>query len=171
MPDQWAHPGHIDNHRLTLRGCLQHCGYPDAGLVTLGDREALPQGRKKTGDLFPFCSSHFIPLNNLTEPAGAVDSASGQSHPQAVAWGLWGALTPRFNKTSTAMNSLPQSLSSLHSSSSPLLTVLTRFLSATSGLMSTLAGIAPQHEETPCSSVSAFTLFSFRVALQDVSVR
>lgn len=99
MPDQWAHPGHIDNFGLMLKGCLQHCGYLDAGLVTLGDREALPQGRKKADDLFPFCFSHFIPLSNLTEPGGAVDSASGQSHPEAVAWGLWGALAPRTNKT------------------------------------------------------------------------
>lgn len=97
-----------------------------------------------------------------------MDSASGQSHPQAIAWGLWGALAPRTNKTSTATNSLPQSLSSLHSFSSPLLTVLTRFLTASSGFMSTLAGIAPQHEDTPCSSVSAFNLFSFRVSLQDI---
>lgn len=99
-----------------------------------------------------------------------MDSASGQSHPQAIAWGLWGALAPRTNKTSTATNSLPQSLSSLHSSSCPLLTMLTRFLTATSGFMSTLAGLAPQHEDTPCSSVSAFNLFSFRVSLQDISI-
>lgn len=170
MPDQWTHPGHIDNLGLTSRGCLQHCGYPEARLVTLGDREALPQGRKKTDDLFPFCSSHFIPLSNLTEPGGPVDSVSGQSHLQAVAWGLWGALAPRTNKISTAMNSVPQSLSSLQRSSSPLLTLLTGFLTATSRFMFTLARIAPQHEDTPCSSVSAFTLFYFRVALQDFGV-
>lgn len=91
MPDQWAHPGHIENLGLMLRGCCQHCEYSDAGLVILGDREALPQGRKKTDDLFPFCSSPFILLSSLTEPGQAVESASGPSQPQAVAWGLVGS--------------------------------------------------------------------------------
>lgn len=36
--------------------------------------------------------------------------------------------------------------------------------------MFTVAHVAPQHENTPCSSVSAFTLFYFRVALQDFDV-